>query len=197
MYSFKQILKKSNQNSQQFRGFNSSEVSPLERVIWIYGKLVNELEQTVADLKLQQLSENCEDANLKHFLESSTITNLGEQFSVIKGYRDDLRIFQNSIEKNIPIDSRILSILDKLRDRAIKAMRTIGNFIFNSKSEQDKVTLTNFLEISQTVINETLSILRMHPRLVNDSSFKNIDKSDIVPKSADKKTSFSTIEIED
>ena len=187
MHTFKNILEKSNQNYQKSGEVDTTKSPSLERVIWIYGKLVNELEQTVADLKLQQLSENCEDVNLKHLLESSTITNLGEQFSTIKGYRDDLRILQNSIEKNIPIDSRILSILDKLRDRAIKAMRTIGNFISNLKGEQERVTLTNFIEVSRTAINENLSILRIHPRLANDFSFQDIDEFDIVPQSVETK----------
>jgi hypothetical protein len=164
---------------------DSSKTSPLRKVLLIYGGLVNKLERVATNIDLQRLNENFERRGWGRLVES-VINDIGKQMSTIQGFLDDLDTLDTRLMASENIDGATLNNLDKLRDRAIKAMRTIGNFSNKTTDNQEREELTDYINFMRLAINNVLSVLRIHRQLANDSSFQEITDADIVPESTDK-----------
>jgi len=89
------------------------------------------------------------------------------------------------------VNLRSITGIDECRDRAIKAFRTLRNFAHETSDINEQTDITNFIEHTRIAINLALSILRYNRIFHNDSSFQDIDESDIVSKTEETKILYN------
>jgi len=160
----------------------------LDEVASIYDGLLMLLESTVYRISIKETRQNFCNRGIKL---KEAIISIGDQINSVESYYDRLIKLNEEISRLKNVNLQSITGIDENRDRAIKAFRTLGNFIHETNDNNERIDLNNFIERTRTAINLALSILR-HKRIFrNDSSFQDIDKSDIVPETKETKILYS------
>jgi len=161
----------------------------LDEVANIYDGLLMLLESTVYKISMKETNQNLYKRGIRL---TEAVISLGDQISSVESYYERLINLNDEISKLKRVNLQSTTGIDENRDRAIKAFRTLGNFAYETNDDNEQTDLNNFIEQTRTAMNLALSILR-HKRIFrNDSSFQDIDESDIVPETRETKILYSS-----
>jgi hypothetical protein len=160
----------------------------LDEVAGIYDGLLMLLESTAYKISIKETRQNFRNRGIKL---KEAIISIGDQIDSVEFYYDRLIKLDEEISRLKNVNLQSITGIDENRDRAIKAFRTLGNFAYETKDNNERIDLNNFIERTRISINLALSILR-HKRIFrNDSSFQDIDENDIVPETKETKILYS------
>jgi hypothetical protein len=160
----------------------------LDEVANIYDGLLMLLESTVYKISMEETNHNLYKKGIR--ITEATIS-IGDQINAVESYYDRLTKLNEEISRLKYVDLRSIKGIDENRDRAIKAFRTLGNFVQITNNNIEQTDLTAFIERTKIALNLALSILRHNRVFQNDSAFQNIDDNDIIPETSEAKISYS------
>ena len=153
------------------RGMIDLSVSDYDRVIIIYSQIVRIIEKVSIKLSLDPKM----NLILRKLTASVDFLSLEKQ---VRRFNDELIKFDESgitVEAE-PIDSKRLHILVRLRGRAIVAFRTLLNVRDNTKDDLQRENLKGWIPVMLESLNHALGLIRLHPRMTNDTFFQNIEE---------------------
>ena len=160
----------------------------LDEVANIYDGLLMLLESTVYKISIRETNQNLYKKGIRL---TEAVISIGDQINSVEFFYDRLTNLNEEILRLKRVNLQSITGIDECRDRAIKAFRTLGNFAHETNDNNEQTDLNNFMERTRIAINLALSILRYNKIFRNDSSFQDIDESDIIPETRETKIVYS------
>jgi hypothetical protein len=160
----------------------------LDEVANIYDGLLMLLESAVHKISIKETHQNIRKRGIKF---KEAIISLGDQIITVESYYNRLTDLNEEFSRLDQVDLRNITGIDENRDRAIKAFRTLGDFIQKANDDSERIDLTNYIEQTRISINFALLILRHNRIFQNESAFQDINENDIIPETKDSKILYN------